>query len=100
MSWDELLKFLSLLIIFSFLGASFNKVECTQWVGETYLAAIAPTVSSAIGRSEFLQAWKDSLPESWREEAVLSKLPVNQPYLLDSLQWLTLVVLGWLLQES
>ncbi|KAJ5782600.1 hypothetical protein N7457_004374 [Penicillium paradoxum] len=54
--------------------ASFDKIECTQWVGETYLAATAPTTSSAIGRSEFLRAWKDCLPESWRGEALLSKL--------------------------
>lgn len=44
-------------------------------MGETYLASVAPTVSSAVGRSEFLRAWKDCLPESWRDEATLSKLP-------------------------
>ncbi|CAI7672985.1 unnamed protein product [Penicillium crustosum] len=55
--------------------ASFDKVECTQWVGETYLAATAPTTSSAIGRSELLRAWKDCLPETWRGEVALSKLP-------------------------
>ncbi|KAJ5121638.1 uncharacterized protein N7515_009599 [Penicillium bovifimosum] len=54
--------------------ASFDRVECTQWVGETYLAATAPISSSAIGRSEFLRGWKDCLPESWRAEAALSKL--------------------------
>ncbi|KAJ5561019.1 hypothetical protein N7535_009216 [Penicillium sp. DV-2018c] len=54
--------------------ASFDRKECTQWVGETYLAATAPTSSSAIGRSEFLRGWKDCLPESWRGEAALSKL--------------------------
>ncbi|CAG8052757.1 unnamed protein product [Penicillium nalgiovense] len=64
-----------LMISYCFLGASFDKVECTQWVGETYLAATAPTTSSAIGRSEFLRAWKDCLPETWRVEATLSKLP-------------------------
>ncbi|KAJ5690528.1 hypothetical protein N7462_004920 [Penicillium macrosclerotiorum] len=55
--------------------ASFDKTECIRWVGETYLAATAPTTSSSIGRSEFLRAWKDYLPESWREEAAMSKLP-------------------------
>ncbi|KAJ5497222.1 Sister chromatid cohesion protein Dcc1 [Penicillium fimorum] len=55
--------------------ASFDKLECTKWVGETYLAANAPTTSSAIGRSDFLHAWKDCLPETWRGEAALSKLP-------------------------
>lgn len=57
------------------LGASLDKLECIKWVGETHLAANAPMPSSAIGRSEFLSAWKDCLPESWRDEAVLSKLP-------------------------
>lgn len=64
-------------------GASFDKVECTQWVGEAYLAVTAPTVSSAVGRSEFIRAWKDCLPESWREEAVVSKLPVSRSTLLE-----------------
>ncbi|KAJ5945589.1 hypothetical protein N7454_002428 [Penicillium verhagenii] len=54
--------------------ASFDKVDCTRWVGETYLAAMAPTESSAISRSNFLRAWKDSLPESWGSDAKLSKL--------------------------
>ncbi|KAJ5568251.1 hypothetical protein VI817_006838 [Penicillium citrinum] len=54
--------------------ASFDKTECTRWVGETCLAATAPTASSAVGRGEFLQLWKDCLPESWRDDATLSKL--------------------------
>jgi hypothetical protein len=78
MDGGMLLQVLGLLMIsYCFLGASFDKVECTQWVGETYLAATAPTTSSAIGRSEFLRAWKDCLPETWRGEATLSKLPVT-----------------------
>lgn len=35
---------------------------------------------TAIGRSEFLAAWKDHLPESWRDEVALSKLPVCWSY--------------------
>lgn len=78
MDGEMLLQVLGLLIIsYCFLGASFDKVECTQWVGETYLAATAPATSSAIGRSEFLRAWKDCLPETWRGEATLSRLPVT-----------------------
>ncbi|KAI9930355.1 hypothetical protein ASPWEDRAFT_170981 [Aspergillus wentii DTO 134E9] len=57
--------------------ASIDKTSCTRWVGETYLEAMAPTTKSAIGRSEFLNAWKDHLPESWRDEVALSKLPEN-----------------------
>lgn len=80
-------------------GASFDKVECTQWVGETYLAATASTLSSAVGKSEFIRAWKDCLPESWREEAAVSKLPVSRSLLLTSLQEVVLTVLEWLLQK-
>lgn len=58
-------------------GANLDKASCTRWVGETYLEAMAPTPGSAIGRSEFLNAWKDYLPEPWRNEAVLSKLTVS-----------------------
>ncbi|KAF7715280.1 Uncharacterized protein PECH_000445 [Penicillium ucsense] len=57
--------------------ASLDKIECARWVGETYLAATAPTPTAAIGRSEFINAWRDCLPEAWREEVALSKLPVG-----------------------
>ena len=57
------------------LGASFDKTQCTQWVGEICLAATAPTASSAVGRGEFLQVWKDCLPEAWRGDATLANLP-------------------------
>ncbi|KAJ5098179.1 hypothetical protein N7532_005180 [Penicillium argentinense] len=55
--------------------ASFDKMQCIQWVGEICLAATAPMASSAVGRSDFLRVWKDCLPESWRNDATLSKLP-------------------------
>ncbi|PKX99419.1 putative sister chromatid cohesion protein Dcc1 [Aspergillus novofumigatus IBT 16806] len=57
--------------------ASIDKARCTRWVGETYLEAMAPAQGSAIGRSEFLNAWKDHLPDSWRDEVALSKLTEN-----------------------
>jgi sister chromatid cohesion protein DCC1 len=57
-------------------GASIDKARCTRWVGETYLEAMAPAQGAAIGRSEFLNAWKDHLPDSWRGEVALSKLTV------------------------
>ncbi|OGM41537.1 sister chromatid cohesion protein Dcc1 [Aspergillus bombycis] len=57
--------------------ASIDKARCTQWVGETYLEAMAPTTASGIGRSEFLNAWKDLLPESWRNDVAFSKLTEN-----------------------
>ncbi|EAW19157.1 putative sister chromatid cohesion protein Dcc1 [Aspergillus fischeri NRRL 181] len=57
--------------------ASIDKARCTRWVGETYLEAMAPAQGSAIGRSEFLNAWKDHLPDSWRDEVALPKLTEN-----------------------
>ncbi|OJJ97096.1 hypothetical protein ASPACDRAFT_33124 [Aspergillus aculeatus ATCC 16872] len=54
--------------------ASLDKDACVRWVGETYLEAMAPMASAAVGRSEFLSAWKDHLPEAWREEVALAKL--------------------------
>lgn len=65
--------------LLTYAGTSLGKTSCTRWVGETYLEAMAPTSKSAIGRSEFLNAWKDHLPESWRNEAALSKLTVSRP---------------------
>jgi sister chromatid cohesion protein DCC1 len=38
---------------------------------------MAPAQGAAIGRSEFLNAWKDHLPDSWRGEVALSKLTEN-----------------------
>lgn len=58
-------------------GASLDKDACVRWVGETYLEAMAPMASAAVGRSEFLNAWKDHLPEAWREEVALAKLTVS-----------------------
>lgn len=59
------------------IGASIDRARCTQWVGETYLETLAPTTASGIGRSEFLNAWKDLLPESWRNDVAFSKLTVS-----------------------
>lgn len=58
-------------------GTCIDKPRCIQFIGETYLEAMVPSASSAIGRSEFLNAWKDHLPEPWRSEVAFSKLPVR-----------------------
>ncbi|OKL64022.1 hypothetical protein UA08_00247 [Talaromyces atroroseus] len=55
--------------------SNMDKKVCIQWIGETYLEATAPNERLAIGRSEFLNAWKDLLPETWRDEASLNSLP-------------------------
>ncbi|KAA8648253.1 putative sister chromatid cohesion protein Dcc1 [Aspergillus tanneri] len=54
--------------------ASIDKASCTRWAGETYLEAMAPTSASAIARNDFLNAWRNHLPESWHDDVVLSKL--------------------------
>lgn len=62
-------------------GTNIDKSRCIQWVGSTYLEAMAPSAESALGRSEFLNAWKDNLPEAWTKEVTLSKLPVSHRFL-------------------
>ncbi|KAL4760626.1 putative sister chromatid cohesion protein Dcc1 [Aspergillus foveolatus] len=56
---------------------SIKKEACVRWVGETYLEATATSNASAIAESEFLNAWKDQLPESWREDVSIAILPVS-----------------------
>ncbi|OAT01842.1 sister chromatid cohesion protein Dcc1 [Blastomyces dermatitidis ER-3] len=54
--------------------ASLDKDTTVSWVGEVYLEANAPDPTMAIGRAEFLESWKDLLPESWRSEATWDNL--------------------------
>ncbi|KAL4742772.1 hypothetical protein BDV11DRAFT_166930 [Aspergillus similis] len=56
---------------------SVKKESCVRWVGETYLEAMATSSASAIAESDFLNAWKDQLPESWREDVSIAILPVS-----------------------
>ncbi|KKZ60472.1 hypothetical protein EMCG_00759 [[Emmonsia] crescens] len=54
--------------------ASLDKDSTVSWIGEVYLEANAPDPIMAIGRAEFLESWKDLLPESWRCEAMWDNL--------------------------
>ncbi|OJD28378.1 hypothetical protein ACJ73_00219 [Blastomyces percursus] len=54
--------------------ASLDKDTAVSWVGEVYLESNAPDPTVAIGRAEFLESWKDLLPESWRSEATWDNL--------------------------
>lgn len=63
---------------FDCIGLNLDKSMCVRWIGETYLEVAAPTERLAVGRSEFLNVWKDLLPETWRNEAYLANLPVSQ----------------------
>ncbi|KAL4787891.1 hypothetical protein BJX76DRAFT_353689 [Aspergillus varians] len=55
--------------------ANIDKEACVRWVGEIYLETKAIGPASAIGECEFMNAWKDQLPESWREDVSKSNLP-------------------------
>ncbi|KAL5003276.1 hypothetical protein BDV10DRAFT_201133 [Aspergillus recurvatus] len=57
--------------------AGIEKEACVRWVGETYLEAMATGSACAVGESEFLNAWKDRLPEAWREDVSITILPVS-----------------------
>jgi sister chromatid cohesion protein Dcc1 len=59
------------------LGANIDKTTCIRWVGETYLEANAPAMTSAIEQSQFMKGWMDLLPESWRDDASVTHLTVR-----------------------
>ena len=46
-------------------------------MGEIYLEAKATSTTSAIDENEFINAWKDQLPEPWRGDVSKSILPVS-----------------------
>ncbi|KAL4893507.1 sister chromatid cohesion protein Dcc1 [Aspergillus ambiguus] len=54
---------------------SIDQSRCIKWIGETYLEAMAPSANEAVGRGEYLNVWRDHLPEAWRSEVAWSKLP-------------------------
>ncbi|OXV05254.1 hypothetical protein Egran_06978 [Elaphomyces granulatus] len=54
--------------------ANIDKTTCIRWVGETYLEAKAPAMTSAIEQSQFMKEWMDLLPESWRDDASVTHL--------------------------
>ncbi|KAL4919562.1 hypothetical protein BDW62DRAFT_41504 [Aspergillus aurantiobrunneus] len=56
---------------------SIDKKTCIRWVGAIYLEATAIGAGSAVGESEFMNAWKDQLPETWRGDVSISVLPRN-----------------------
>lgn len=58
------------------LGASFDRDTTVSWVGESYLEANAPDPTMAMDRAQFMESWKDLLPESWRCRATWDNLKV------------------------
>lgn len=63
-------------LLMMLVGVSLDTAVVVRFVGEAYLEATAPTERSSIGRTEFLAAWKDLLPEGWREQVSLDKIQV------------------------
>jgi Sister chromatid cohesion protein Dcc1 len=59
------------------IGVNVDKTTCIRWVGETYLEANAPSMTSAIGLRQFKNEWKDLLPESWRNDVSVTQLTVR-----------------------
>ncbi|EDN03139.1 predicted protein [Histoplasma mississippiense (nom. inval.)] len=54
--------------------ASFDRDTTVSWVGESYLEANAPDPTMAMDRAQFMESWKDLLPESWRCRATWDNL--------------------------
>ncbi|PGH02348.1 hypothetical protein AJ80_08870 [Polytolypa hystricis UAMH7299] len=57
--------------------ASLDKNTTAKWIGEIYLETTAPDTGRAISHAQFLEAWRDLLPESWRAEASLDNMEVR-----------------------
>ncbi|MCJ1282920.1 hypothetical protein MMC26_002246 [Xylographa opegraphella] len=55
-----------------------DRVKCVQWVGRVYLEVLCH--GSKRAPPNFLQLWKDHLPERWREDA---KLDLLQAFFTD-----------------
>ncbi|MCJ1414024.1 hypothetical protein MMC32_000349 [Xylographa parallela] len=55
-----------------------DRFKCVQWVGRVYLEVLCH--GSQRAPSNFLQLWKDHLPERWREDA---KLDILQAFFTD-----------------
>ena len=59
----------------SWIGVILDRDKTVQWVGATLLKA--QYHSAGITVSSFMKLWRDLLPESWRELAVLESLAVS-----------------------
>lgn len=65
------------------LGAVLNRDKCVSWVGEILLEELS-IPDQAVAESDFLNNWKNQLPEEWRKHAALSALKVMHWPLLES----------------
>lgn len=60
-----------------------DQARTTQWTGLTLLESLWRDFE-AVRKNDFIEKWKDALPEAWREGASLSVLGVSQKQLLRS----------------
>ena len=60
-------------------GSTLDRAATVQWVGLLILQSRTETEPDTprLPKSIFLETWKDSLPEDWREDANLDALPVS-----------------------
>ncbi|OJD34828.1 sister chromatid cohesion protein dcc1 [Diplodia corticola] len=54
--------------------AAVDRVKCVPWVGRSLLAALDSHYRTARPTAEFLDLWRDALPEAWREDAQLEAI--------------------------
>lgn len=58
-------------------GAAVDRAKCVPWVGRNLLAALDSHYRSPRPTAEFLDVWRDALPESWRGDAQLEAIKVR-----------------------
>lgn len=58
-------------------GAVIDRNKCIPWVGRNLLAAMNSHYKAPRPTAEFLDLWRDALPETWREDAVLEHIQVH-----------------------
>ncbi|KAK7732101.1 hypothetical protein SLS57_001081 [Botryosphaeria dothidea] len=54
--------------------AAVDRAKCIPWVGRNLLAALYSHHGTARPTAEFLDLWRDALPEAWRADAVLEAI--------------------------
>ncbi|KAI1932045.1 hypothetical protein LOZ65_000859 [Ophidiomyces ophidiicola] len=57
--------------------ASLEKETTIAWVGSVYLEAFAPSTQFAISHTEFVEIWKDLVPERWRNEISIDSIKAS-----------------------
>lgn len=54
--------------------AAVDRAKCVPWVGRNLLAALDSHHRTARPTAEFLDLWRDALPEAWRDDAQLAAI--------------------------